>query len=242
LVVLRFMRTLCIDIGNTRTKLGYFEGKDLSEVKELSSDPTDLSSALNTGDWQLGILSNVRADLEFLEEYKSTGRLLEYGEVKLPIEIDYHTPNTLGADRVCGAIGAWSHFEGANVLSIDMGTCITFDLIVEGKYLGGKISPGLNVRLKSMHEYTGRLPLVEWFESRELGQSTDNSLRSGAFYGILHELNGSIESYSREFEELQAALTGGDSILFAEHLKNHIFADPNLVLRGLQTILLHNEL
>lgn len=160
----------------------------------------------------------------------------------LPIKNSYQTPETLGSDRIAGAVGAWKHFKKGPVLSIDVGTCITFDLVnEESAYCGGAISPGLQMRFKALYDNTDGLPLIKMSgETPLIGTSTADSIKSGVVNGIVAEIDGMIEKYQAVFPDIQCIITGGDGDFFAKRLKNPIFASPNLVLVGLNEILDYN--
>ncbi|MBC8046759.1 MAG: type III pantothenate kinase, partial [Fimbriimonadaceae bacterium] len=128
----------------------------------------------------------------------------------------------------------------------DAGTCIKYDFVdASGIYHGGAISPGLNMRFKALHNYTAKLPLLNTSmlnnsTMQVTGDSTEHSIISGAALGTAFEMDGVINHYIKTFDDLQVVLTGGDASFFEKHLKNKIFALPNLVLYGLHVILDHN--
>lgn len=160
----------------------------------------------------------------------------------LPYKNLYHTPESLGNDRIAGIAGAYNRFPGANVLVIDLGTAITYDLITSnGEYKGGNISPGLVTRFNALHSFTSRLPLLGKADVQiDLGTDTRSAIIAGVQNGILYEINGYIEHNSTEFPDLVIILTGGDADFFANKLKKPIFVDPNLILSGLNAILEYN--
>ncbi len=160
---------------------------------------------------------------------------------KLPIKLDYDTPDTLGADRIAAAVGAMEMFPAENNLIIDLGTCMTIDLIEkDGIFRGGVIAPGLKMRMKSMAHFTDKLPDIsaEWenIKSGELGKSTKQCLFSGSYWGIIHEINGVLQTLRHDFTSLNTILTGGDAYFFESKLKAHIFAGSKIVQRGLYRI------
>jgi type III pantothenate kinase len=134
---------------------------------------------------------------------------------------------------------AWQLFPGAPVLAIVAGTCITYNIVDKnGNFMGGAISPGLHMRVKSMHDYTKKLPLIKLEGEHPLtGNTTETSLRSGVFNGTVAELEGMIYHYLKQYPGLNTTIGGGDSTVLAEALKNGIFARPNLVAQGLYSIL-----
>jgi type III pantothenate kinase len=161
---------------------------------------------------------------------------------KLPIIIKYATPNTLGNDRIANAVGLSILYPKQNSLSIDIGTCIKYDILTENReYLGGAISPGFAMRLKAMNAFTDKLPLVEKsLPTHLIGDSTEGCLLSGAYFGALAEMTEIINSYKLRFPKLNVVATGGDLYYFEKELKNSIFAHPFLTLVGLNEILNYN--
>ena len=162
----------------------------------------------------------------------------------LPVKVLYKTPETLGNDRLANVCGARIQYPDANVLVIDMGTCIKYDFIsADGFYHGGGISPGLTMRYKALTRFTSQLPYFKPVEEFPvlIGQSTEGSMRSGVENGILEEVKGIISQYQELFDQTLIMLTGGDCAKFADKLKSPIFVAPNLTLSGLKVILDHND-
>lgn len=238
---------LAVDIGNTKVKAGIFNGNQLvhqasfqrpalNEIKRLLQDfPTlkfcIVSSVITHSKEIINLLSH---KLNCIELNFNTA---------LPIKNLYSTPDTLGNDRLASAVGAYKRFPGKNSLVIDVGTCLKFDFITaQGEYLGGAISPGLNMRFKALNAFTDRLPLLQRddeFEST-IGRSTRESILSGVQGGMLGEIKYAIEEYTSQYSPVQFVLTGGDWQFFENALKNSIFAAPSLLLEGLNEILLFN--
>lgn len=160
----------------------------------------------------------------------------------LPIENLYETPETLGKDRIAAAVGANELFPGQNILIIDAGTAITYDVVSEkNEFLGGNISPGLQMRFKALNHFTGKLPLINYSDEFQLiGRNTEEAIRAGVQNGILYEIERTIETFNRNYENLQIVMTGGDSIFFDKKLNYSIFVHFNLTLIGLNRILEHN--
>jgi type III pantothenate kinase len=232
------MITLCIDIGNTKTKAAVFNDAILLE---LFTDSIDIHHILATYPITHSILSSVGNEQQELELLlaKSTSFVKLSPGTPLPFHNAYATPNTLGMDRVAAIAGAMHFFPGTACLVIDMGTCITFDFITaDAQYLGGAISPGASMRLKAMHQFTQKLPDLS-FKSADtfIGNSTETSMLSGTFYGILGEIEETIHRYEEQFGFIQVITCGGDSPVFDKHIKRNIFAAPFLVLYGLNKIL-----
>jgi type III pantothenate kinase len=162
----------------------------------------------------------------------------------IPVTNFYKTPDTLGKDRLAGIVAAHSLYVKENVLVIDAGTCITYDLITtKGEYYGGSISPGLNMRFKALHTFTEKLPLVSLLNFEELiGTDTNTSILSGVINGLIAETDAIIERYKELYSALKIIICGGDAQFLVDRLKNSIFAVPELVLIGLNEILDYNEL
>ncbi len=241
------MLNLVIDIGNTRTKIALFNQHDLmfnvpiehltvNHLKMLKDEYVQLDKA---------ILSSVKKVddevLQFLHEQFSYFIELDH-QTKLPLVNLYETPETLGKDRLAAAVGANELFPDQNILIIDAGTAITYDLVSENnEFLGGNISPGMKMRYKALNQFTGKLPLVEYSDDFELvGGNTVDAIRAGVQNGIVYEMNGTIDSFNRIYENLQIVMTGGDSIFFDKILNYTIFVHFNLTLIGLNRILEHN--
>ena len=164
-------------------------------------------------------------------------------DTALPVENLYETPRTLGYDRIAAVVGAHERCPNRDILVIDAGTCITYELIdAAGRYHGGNISPGLQMRLKALHAFTGKLPLVSAKgRTLSIGKDTDTAIRAGVLQGIAYEISGYIERLTEKYPQLLVFLTGGDDFSFDTKLKNVIFADRFLVLKGLNRILNYNN-
>ena len=238
---------LVIDQGNTICKLAFFEpGEEPAEILTCSElNVSFLDEVINRQRPQACILSSV-IDIKpevtaFLHDRIAYFILLDHN-TPLPINNAYKTPQTLGLDRLAGAVGAWSLQPGKPLLIVDMGTAITYDLVREdGTYLGGNIAPGMQMRFKSLNNFTDKLPLVKAepaFDS--IGTDTQTAIRAGVMQGIVYEVDGCFQDLKQEYANLFAFLTGGDLIYFDGKLKNSIFACKNLVLIGLNRILHYN--
>jgi len=237
---------LCIDQGNSSTKVGLFNQERL--IGSLNYDQfgkEELSALFDKFSFKRCILSSVVGENQELvgELQSKINNYLELTHLTaLPIENTYSTPETLGKDRLAAVVGAAYLKPGEDILVIDAGTAITFDFInASGQYIGGNIAPGLNMRLRSLHEFTYKLPEVEpKTESPLLGESTESAILSGALYGIVFEIDGYIDALKIKYPQLSTFLTGGSTFYFDNKLKNAIFAERNLVLIGLNRILLYN--
>lgn len=235
-----------IDIGNTFTKMALFEGGRMAAFTSFAGVDAgkvrrfcELNPAI-----RFAIISSVKeypAEIDnFLQNHFKT--ILFGHHTPIPIKNLYHSPETLGNDRLAAAVSAWGMFRGSNILIADAGTAITFDLIsAEGEYLGGAISPGIAMRYKALHTFTGRLPLLDYYgESELIGNTTVDSIQSGVLNGAVTEMQGIIQKYQGIYPNLEIILTGGDHNYFDKRLKIKTFAAPNLVLEGLNLILNFN--
>lgn len=238
---------LVIDIGNSRTKYAvFFKGK-LEESGTFDRlDTAQLNLLLENHKITHSIISSVNDEISKLEDIlKDRTKYIRFSSsVKAGVINKYRSPETLGLDRFAGVIGAKSLFPDTNCLVIDAGTCITYDAVdAAGIYEGGSISPGLKMRLKAMHKFTGRLPEVEFSNYPDWrGYDTKSAMLSGVLNGCTEELRGMIEIYRSRYPELQVILCGGDAIFFDTRLKNSIFAhtlktEPDLVLIGLNEVI-----
>lgn len=237
---------LIIDIGNSITKVAVFEQENLLELHHTKSlNIGFLEKLLKVHACDKGILSSVKDYPLSVGEWlnKHLNYFLVFStKSKLPFQNEYTTNTTLGHDRIAAVAGAYYEFPGRNVLIIDMGTCITYDLLTaNGIYKGGSISPGVYMRLKAMHSFTGKLPKLKFEVPGEVpAAGTKDAMLTGVYWGIVHEVNGFVEKYKQQYNPLEVILTGGDGKHFDFVFKSEIFAVPNLVLTGLNKILEYN--
>lgn len=238
---------LIIDIGNTVVKIVAFHGDEPVEEMRLEEGKFScLSAFVDKYNFRCGIVGTVR-DLN-VSEAEALARLpfpiLRFSpDTPVPITNRYRTPETLGSDRLAAVIGASSLKPGKDLLIIDAGTCITYEVIdARGNYWGGNIAPGMQMRLRALHEFTARLPMVEAEgEVPGMGYDTETAIRSGVLRGMKYEIEGYIKSMRSKFPHLLVFLTGGDHINFDTNIKNIIFTDKYIVPRGLNKILDYNE-
>ena len=240
---------LIVDLGNTKTKLAIFHDDLLLHLHEV--DRLNLSALEHLFDEYPGIRSAVLSsvapyplEIDAYLEHKTHYIKLSH-QTALPFKLLYATPLTLGMDRIAAVAGAMSIFPEKTILVIDAGTSITYDLITfDKRYLGGAISPGIHMRYKALHTFTGSLPLVEQLNDEPInliGDSTISCINSGVLNGVMAEMNGIIEQYVALFDGLKVMVSGGDYKYFEKHIKNDIFATPNIVIQGLKKILDFNE-
>jgi len=240
-------KKLIIDIGNTLQKLAVFEGKTLISKESFQGlNPEILNEFIQkNGPFRGIILSSVAKHRPEIEEILSNARKyipLSF-DTPLPVKILYQTPASLGKDRIAAVAGAYSLYPARNILVIDAGTCITYDILTaDGEYPGGAISPGIQMRFKAMHTFTGKLPLIEADDFDGLiGQTTNESMRSGVFNGVIAEITETIRLYKEKLDNLLVMMTGGDYQFLHNKLKISIFAAPDLVLLGLNEIFDYND-
>jgi type III pantothenate kinase len=233
---------LVIDIGNSRIKSAYFEKKWLVSESAFES----LEEAIDY--WKLQkfsgcIVSSVRFTENELKSRLPFQFVFLTHQISLPLKNGYASPATLGLDRLAAAVGAWELAGQKSVLAIDLGTCITYELVDDkGTYLGGAISPGMVMRAKAMAQFTALLPEISVKDKPESlwGDSTVSCMNLGIWEGVRFEMEGFISTYRQKFSKLSIYICGGDSQSFESLVKDHIFVVPNLVLHGLNCILNHN--
>mgnify|MGYP006151992065 FL=1 len=237
---------LILDIGNTRTKYATFSN-GLLESKGYCSD-NELDAVIDThiGLVKKVLVSSVKPlsnEREISFKKMSSNVLFLNSKLKTPFTNDYETPKTVGSDRLALAAGALLIYPNKAILIIDIGTCMTFDFVSDkGNYIGGAISPGLQMRLKALHQFTGKLPLVAVNEPQDLiGRNTIESILSGVVNGMKAEIDGIIDAYKLRYPQVKIILTGGDIAFFDKKLKNSIFADADILLKGMHFILEHNS-
>ncbi|MEM1408220.1 MAG: type III pantothenate kinase, partial [Bacteroidota bacterium] len=219
---------LILDIGNTNAKIGLFENDDLKQ-KQNEITPTELQKTIQEFSIDRVIVSNVGKNMNLFKKSLLTLNVTTLSHrTPLPIHINYDTPETLGHDRIAAACGAHFLFPDQPCLVIDCGTCITYDIVtVNGTYLGGAISPGLQMRLESLNTFTSNLPLVTVEENIHMvGKSTKQSIQSGVVHGIIGEIEGFIHRFSKAFQPLKVVMCGGDTYFFENKVKARIFAAP----------------
>jgi type III pantothenate kinase len=238
---------LAIDIGNTRVKAAVFEGDKLIElfVFDKKIIISQIRKIIKKHPISLGIMSNVGSvsAKKMAQLKKSFDFMVVSASLKVPFTNLYKTPKTLGVDRIALVAGAVKQFPNKNVLIIDAGTCITFDFIDgTASYLGGAISPGINMRYKALNKFTANLPLITTLQLDDfIGKNTEESIISGVLNGVQNEINGIIEAYREKYLHLTVVLTGGDTNFLSKQLKSSIFANQNFLLQGLNEILKFNQ-
>ncbi len=242
---------LIIDIGNTDIKIAIFKTDNLLvHYQRIIRDNIikDLERIIQEFSIAYSIISQVGKSVPRLNEWL-TAQHIPYlyltAKLKLPFDIHYKSPKTIGSDRLGLVAGAILKNPESNTLIIDAGTCVTYDFIDQNNiYHGGAISPGLKLRFKSLNDYTEKLPLLQPDETTIslIGNDTFTSIQSGVIYGLANEIDGFIVKYNLNFTNLTVYLTGGDEKLLDRYIKNKIFVSSKfLLLEGLNFILNLNK-
>ena len=234
-------KTLCFDFGNTRLKCGVFQEEVFIEEIELPDDSIlTIEKLLQQYQPQNTILSSVIKHNEGIEAVLS--EKTNFHKLSHLTNVNFTTPvgkpESIGADRLALVAAAVHYYPGKNNLVIGLGSCITYNFINQyHQFIGGAISPGMEMRFKTMHDYTALLPLVQkdW-NFPVIGYDTKTNLQSGVIAGITYEIDGFIDYYGDKYGNFNVVLTGGDSAYFAGQLKNKIFADLNFLFKGLYAI------
>ena len=239
---------LIIDQGNTMVKLAVFregelivlqeeENLEIAQIEELKTKyviySCVLSSVRNTDEEIRNRMKEIFTKFIFLQT-----------TTKLPISIGYKTPSTLGCDRIAAVVGAQIENGKGTSMVIDAGTAVTYDVLEDGlTFVGGNISPGLRIRFRALHEYTGKLPLIDsQGEVFDYGNTTETAIRSGVVFGFISEIKSYIEKIKIQAPEAKVFLTGGDAEYIASFFeKRDVVLDKMLVLKGLNRILEYND-
>jgi type III pantothenate kinase len=235
------MVTLCLDFGNTAKKAALFDGDIFREQFYLTDDSEEtIRSLVETFRPQASILSSVIVHNPAVESIlQENGHFhLLTASTKLNFISPVGNPASIGADRLALCAAAVHYFPEKNNLIIGLGSCITYNFInTKHQFLGGAIAPGMDMRFKSMHEHTAKLPLATAdFSFPLIGYDTATNLQSGVLYGMVHEIDGFIQQYQNRYGNFNAVLTGGNSAFFAGQLKCKIFADNHFLFKGLYAL------
>ena len=245
---------LTIDNGNTSVKVAFFIGTQVVATNRfVRRDVRLLDRFISTYKPEHAIVCSTAAGpaserIEQLAEQRCHSVLRLTHETPLPIRLGYRTPNTLGRDRIATAVGAWGIAQrldnACDVLVIDAGTAITYDLVTaDGCFVGGNIAPGLKLRFKSLHDHTGLLPLVEAEgDTPMVGYDTTTAIRSGVILGMLGEIRNYIADLKLSHTNLMVFITGGDGRLLHSRLGDeNIIYYEHLAAEGLNRIQLYNQ-
>jgi type III pantothenate kinase len=236
---------LIIDIGNNSVKSAFIKDGKISEAGRHGSLEETATFVENECHYFEKAIISAVVDISpaFTERISNVTDYLHLLTHKsfFPFAIDYHTPDTLGMDRLAAVAEAYNKYRDGNVLVIDAGSAITFDLLTGGRYTGGTISPGMQMRFKALNILTGRLPLVNPDRNVEFpAKSTADAINSGVIKGIVYEINEYICKFEKEYSQPMVLLTGGDAVFLADNLRGNAVIDTNLVTKGLNYILEYN--
>ena len=238
---------LLIDIGNTASKYCFCRNERLGSIERcaFSDLKPELEKKISEAEERIEVLtvSSVRKlDRELADFFHriAVKTIFLDSATKMPVQLDYSTLNTLGADRIAAAVGAWELLRNDNCIVFDLGTAITIDIVTEeGIFKGGNISLGLRTRFKAIHTFTDKLPLLDVPDARDFtlpGKSTAEAIENGVVSSVVYE----IEGYLSKYPDYKVVFTGGDAFYFASMMKKTIFAIRNLVMIGLLRIALYN--
>ncbi len=249
---------LCVDQGNGHCHAIWFENGEIihrwngnnDEIVTIERETAMLTNVVVAPTLNVIYCSVSEHEPSLLESFArlDTNRVIRLDSTTpLPIKVDYDR-NEMGTDRVAAAVGASRLFQRRDCLVIDMGTAVTYDVIScdeNGNVTleGGNIAPGLEMRLRALHEQTSKLPLVAKNGDTPLtSHNTHDAIRGGVIKGMIFELVGYMQRISQTKTNLLTILTGGDGKYFEKRMKSEIFAseltyEPNLVEVGLNAIL-----
>lgn len=236
---------LVFDIGNTSTKVAIFDGrKKVISIRTRMFSCEKMEKMLGRYEPEKAIVSTVRKIPEFVIDLATHGiphvHVLDHRS-RLPFRNEYETPETLGPDRIAAVAGAYLLFPGKKVLVIDAGSAVTYDLLSGKSYRGGNISPGLSMRFRALHRFTGKLPLVGTTEKyHSPGRNTTEAISAGVISGLIYEINEYIRTFQKKHPGLNVILTGGDAGYLKDKLGYRVTYMPDIVLDGLNYILEYN--
>ncbi|TAF67069.1 MAG: type III pantothenate kinase [Cytophagales bacterium] len=243
------MKNFCLDIGNTRAKTAIFDQQKLEHFQYYDTEdalilPQKLDSIIYA---KVKTLPQhwYEAIQKYQQKYPNTKIITLDARTPIPIHNRYKTPHTLGTDRLAAAVGAYALYPQKNTLIIDAGTCITYDFIDQkGQFWGGNISLGLQMRAKALHQFTEKLPEITINTNSPphnlIGTYTEEALINGIVGGILAEIETTIQQYKAIFPNITIIICGGDAFYLEKKIKSTIFALPNLILHGLNSIAHYN--
>lgn len=236
---------LIADIGNTRVKLAIFNKNEKISIAHFDDINVEiLKDQLYMHKVNKAIVTSVReVPAEILDSLQKRVPFVHYltYNSRLPFEIEYESPESLGMDRVAGIAGAYNILNGNNVLLIDAGTAITFDFLIDKKYLGGNISPGIEMRFRALNKFTGKLPLLMKSEKyTSPGKNTSDAIVAGVQTGLIFEINEYIRTFTKKHKNLKIIITGGDGGFLSKYIDYEHSYQPDIVIEGLNYILEYN--
>ena len=239
------MANLIVDEGNTLCKIAVLNTNEvLCEWSDREFDVAKAMELVEQFSIDKAIVASTRGGAERIcsELCSKIDRVLTFSsQTEVPIEVEYSSRQTLGADRIAVAVGVVCELGIRDALIVDMGSAITYDIVENGVFKGGNISLGVAMRFRALHEFTASLPLCEATEpNNKFGQSTKEAIEQGVMRGVEHEIRGYTETFLQKNGEKCIIFTGGDAKYFVKRIKNTIFADCEPVIFGLNRILNYN--
>ena len=236
---------LIVDIGNSGIKLAIFSGKNkTASIRLETHDNEVLTEFIKNRNIEKAIISSVRDIPPSLKEILRTNIPfihLVSDKTLIPFPVDDETPETLGTDRIAATAGAFKAFPGKDCLIIDAGSAITYDFLISGRYKGGNISPGIEMRFKALNQFTSRLPLVKPRGKFSFpGNNTHDAIEAGVITGVVYEINEYIHAFNKNYKDSVFIITGGDGNFLMERINENVIYIPDLVLEGLNYILEFN--
>jgi type III pantothenate kinase len=242
---------LAVDVGNTQTALGLFDGDTLTEHRRLATDGN------RTGD-ELGALLGDLVDLGsvdgiclsstvpalireyelFAERWAKAPLLVVEPGVRTGIPMRHDAPHQVGPDRIVNSVAAQERY-GAPCIVVDFGTSTNFDVVSsEGEYVGGVLAPGIEVSMEALFARAARLTKVDFAEPpAAIGKTTEQALQSGLVYGFTGQVDRIVEEIRRELgADARAVATGGLADLIVPHSRTIELVDPWLTLEGLRLV------
>ncbi|HEX2920066.1 MAG TPA: type III pantothenate kinase [Bacteroidales bacterium] len=235
---------LIVDIGNSCVKIAVADNKGIVVSQCITDDIKELENIIRETNPGKAIISSVK---EFPEGFSGLiNKKIKYVHVlshksRLPFSIGYRTPETLGTDRIAAIAGAYNHFGGTDSLVIDAGTAIKYDVLLSNCFKGGNISPGIDIRFKALHNFTGKLPLIEKTHNyNSPGGDTAEAITAGVINGVIYEINEYIRTFEVNYPGIRVILTGGDGSFLHNKLDHKTDYLPGIVIKGLNFILEYN--
>ena len=244
---------LAIDVGNTNTVLGMFEGEDLRANWRIKTDSRTTADemiltfrGLLAGDWDIdgiALCSTVPAVLHemrvMLERYfGDTPTVIVEPGTKTGVPVLTDNPKEVGADRIVNTIAA-HHQYGGPCIVVDFGTSTNLDVVsAKGEFLGGALAPGIEISIEALASRAAQLRKVELVRPRSvIGKNTVEALQSGALYGFAGQVDGLVDRIVDELGEVTAVVaTGGLAPIVVQESQTITHYDPDLTLIGLRLV------
>lgn len=227
---------LTIDEGNSAAKFALWHGDTMVSLEPQLIDTPALEGV---------IISSVRPNsvLRDTLEKRYERLIVLSASTPLPITIGYTTPSSLGSDRIAAAVGAITTAGNCDVMVVDVGTAVTYDFVTsDGRFAGGNIAPGVEMRLRALNAFTDALPAVQPLgDTPLLGFDTPSAMRSGAVRGVAAEIDCYFNALRATHPSLKIIITGGSAPIVTPFISSPVVVEPNLVMIGLKRIIDYNE-